>query len=398
LAVRGRGQEFIVLADGQKLIEGRDTEFRSGAFGLGCQVRQVSYRNLRLDADRIEPLADWPTVPEPKPYVVVCSDAGHGGYQAFPGLCRLKNGNLLAVFYAGWAHVSRPGDRRFPNGGAVAVCRSTDDGTTWGPAQIVLDTPLDDRDPSVWQCEDGTIYVSSISADWSNFKPPYDNWCYNYRVRSGDNGRTWSRPEELRIGDKREYTTWTEPRRLKSGQWLWPIYRNHGSEVTTAMLRSTDGGHTWGPPHLLDKNSKSTDEPDICQFPDGTLFCAMRPVSEPHMWHSWSRDNGRTWTRPAPLPFFGHCANLLYTREGVTLLAHRDPGMAIHWSLDQAKTWAGAVMIDPCGGAYSQMVELPDGRILIIYYSEGARSQIRAQFLRTDPSGIRSAVYLGKGR
>jgi rhodanese-related sulfurtransferase len=45
-------------------------------------------------------------------------------------------------------------------------------------------------------------------------------------------------------------------------------------------------------------------------------------------------------------------------------------------------------MIDPCGGAYSQMVELPDGRVLIVYYTEGQRSQIRAQFLEVSQSGI----------
>ena len=107
------------------------------------------------------------------------------------------------------------------------------------------------------------------------------------------------------------------------------------------------------------------------------------------MWQSWSRDNGETWTRPAPLPFYGHCANLLYTKNGVTLLAVRDPGMCLRYSVDQAKSWTGAAMIDPCGGAYSQMVQLPDGRILIVYYTEGKRSQIRAQFLQADETGIR---------
>ena len=106
------------------------------------------------------------------------------------------------------------------------------------------------------------------------------------------------------------------------------------------------------------------------------------------MWQSWSHDNGHTWTRVTPLPFYGHCANLLYTRSGITLLGHRDPGMCIHYSLDQAKTWAGSAMIDPCGGAYSQMVELPDGRVLIVYYTEGGKSQIRAQFLQVTRSGI----------
>jgi hypothetical protein len=106
------------------------------------------------------------------------------------------------------------------------------------------------------------------------------------------------------------------------------------------------------------------------------------------VWQSWSQDNGHTWSQPAPLPFYGHCPNLLHTRSGVTLLAHRDPGTCIHYSLDRARTWAGAAMIDPCGGAYSQMVELPDGRVLIVYYTEGAQSEIRAQWLRVSRAGI----------
>ncbi len=336
----------------------------------------------------MSPVPDWAPTTEPKPYRVVCHDAGHGGYQAFPGLCRLKSGDLLAVFYAGWEHVSRPGER-LPKGGAVALSRSTDDGKTWSPAQTVLDTPFDDRDPAVWQCDDGTLVVSTVSVDWPSYKPPYDDWCHAHVVRSTDDGQTWSQPEELRIGKERDYTVWTEPRRLNNGEWLWPLYHNRGPKLTTAFMRSTDGGLTWSDPQLIDKGSFSTDEPDICQFSDGTIFCAMRPAGEPHMWQSWSRDQGETWTKPEPLPFYGHCSNLLHTRNGVTLLAVRDPGMCVRYSFDQAKSWAGAAMIDACGGAYSQMVELADGRVLIVYYTEGRQSEIRAQFLRADSTGLR---------
>ena len=151
-----------------------------------------------------------------------------GGYQAFPGLCRLKQGDLLAVFYAGWTHVSRPdSEPNHATGGAIALSRSSDDGKTWSPAKIVLDTPLDDRDPAVWQCDDGTVVVSTIAVDWSRCKPPYEDWCHNYLVRSADQGRTWTQPEELKIDEKGNYMVWTEPRRLANGDWLWPVYQNN---------------------------------------------------------------------------------------------------------------------------------------------------------------------------
>jgi hypothetical protein len=386
LAIQGRGAEYRVFLGGKMVVKATDASLTGGTLGLGCQVRPVRFRDFRVTAE-MQPLASWSAASEPPPYVVICADAGQGGYQAFPGLCRTREGDLLAVFYAGWGHVSRPEPSR-PKGGSIALSRSTDGGKTWSAAQIVLDTPLDDRDPAVWQCDDGALVISAVSVDWPRCQPPYENWCHTYLVRSRDQGQHWSEPEELKIGDKGNYTVWTEPRRLANGDWLWPVYLNQNAKTTTAMMRSTDGGHTWGEPRPIDATSVSTDEPDLCQFPDGTLFCAMRPGAESFMWQSWSRDNGSTWTRPSPLPFYGHCVNLLYTRSGITLLAHRDPGMAIHYSRDQAKSWAGSVMIDPCGGAYSQMVELPDGRVLIVYYTEGQRSQIRAQFLEVSQSGI----------
>lgn len=31
----------------------------------------------------------------------ICTDAGAGGYEAFPDICRLKDGPLMCVCYAG---------------------------------------------------------------------------------------------------------------------------------------------------------------------------------------------------------------------------------------------------------------------------------------------------------
>src|SRR5438034_5827275 len=75
----------------------------------------------------------------------IVTDVGAGGYQAFPDVCRLKNGDLLCVFYAGYGHVSHP-DAQHPRGGRVCAVRSTDDGKRWSAPWTVADTPDDDRD------------------------------------------------------------------------------------------------------------------------------------------------------------------------------------------------------------------------------------------------------------
>ena len=272
------------------------------------------------------------------------------------------------------------------------MARSTDHGKTWSGSQVIGDTPFDDRDPFIWQAKDGSVHCAWPAADWPKYSArQYDAWCHAYRVRSTDDGRTWSKPQEWSVGETLDWTVWTAPILLSDDSWLMPIYKNHGY-VCTAMIRSVDDGKTWSPPVFLDESNKSTDEPAVVELPGRRLLCVMRPEGQPHAWQSWSSDLGKTWTKPRPLNWYAHAPDLLLTSGGVLLCAHRDPGTAIHYSFDHGKTWAGMVMIDSCGGAYPAMVELPDGRVLIIYYSEGRKSDIRGQFLDVSREGVRPAV------
>lgn len=87
-------------------------------------------------------------------FAVVCRDGGAGGYEAFPDVCRLHDGRLMCVFYAGYDHVSPPNDR-FPLGGRIASTVSLDNGRTWSAAKVLIDTADDDRDASITQLDDG---------------------------------------------------------------------------------------------------------------------------------------------------------------------------------------------------------------------------------------------------
>ena len=61
---------------------------------------------------------------QPSPQmVVVASDAGAGGYEAFPDVCRLRDGRLMCVYYAGYGHVSLP-NAKYPRGGRIAYSLS----------------------------------------------------------------------------------------------------------------------------------------------------------------------------------------------------------------------------------------------------------------------------------
>lgn len=102
-----------------------------GPFALGAQNRQVTHNES-------------------------------GIYEAFPDVCRLADGELVAVFYAGYGHVSLP-KADAPKGGRICLMRSKDNGRTWSEPVALVDLDGDDRDPSIMQTKQGTLICSFMT-------------------------------------------------------------------------------------------------------------------------------------------------------------------------------------------------------------------------------------------
>ena len=103
------------------------------------------------------------------------------------------------------------------------------------------------------------------------------------------------------------------------------------------------------------------------------------------MAQSFSADGGRTWTEPVDLvPFTrGHAPFLLKTGNGAILCGYRELPISktsVIVSTDNGQTWSRPLLIDYPGGAYPNLVELDDGKILSIYYGEITRSIRQAVF------------------
>lgn len=324
---------------------------------------------------------------------VICKDAGAGGYQAFPDLVRLKNGDLLCVFYAGFQHVSHACEK-LPRGARVSAVRSRDGGKTWGEPFVVADTPWDDRDPHICQLSDGTVVCNWFTYyAGSPAKRPGDGTRYKeiWLARSRDNGETWGEPELIPSTADDHYGVGGPIRELPDGTLLMPIYRELPDplRVWSLAILSEDGGRTWSKPYVVDPDNDDNDEPDVIALPDGSLLCVMRSNrGENVMWQSVSKDGGKTWSKSALIGFPGHAPYLMRTSQGILLCAHRLPGTSLHFSLDDGRTWSANHLLDTVGGAYPSMVEMPDRRILIVYYEEGPDSAIRAQFFRATRDGI----------
>ena len=90
--------------DGKEVLTARDSALPAGRVGLGTSQGRVRYRNLKIEGE-VERMAD-PLKDESPLYKVISRGERAGPYQAFPDVCRLKNGDILCVFYAGYGHVA----------------------------------------------------------------------------------------------------------------------------------------------------------------------------------------------------------------------------------------------------------------------------------------------------
>lgn len=317
----------------------------------------------------------------PKAFVHVCADAGAGGYEAFPDVCRLNDGRLFAVFYAGWQHVSLPDDAH-PKGGRVSGCFSSDEGRTWTPAQTIYDGPDDDRDPSIVQLSDGRILCNffSLKKKEGGGYTGLGSWL----VESSDGGKTWSEPRMISA----DYYCSAPIRELPDKTLILGLYRETSDSANGAVTLSTDMGKTWSKVIDIDNGGLRLDaETDVIRLKDGRLYAAQR-TSKESMRYSISEDGGKTWSVSKPMGFPGHCPYLLRAPGDIILCAHRIPNTSLHYSLDECATWSDNVPVDEHIGAYPSMATLKDGNILIIYYEEGEGSSIRARKFTASKDGI----------
>jgi hypothetical protein len=312
---------------------------------------------------------------------VISRGPAAGSYQAFTDVCRLPDGDLLCVFYAGYDHVSFPNEA-YPRGGRIAVVRSSDDGATWSEPAIVHDGPHDDRDPHVAALPDGSLACSFFTYRKEGDRTITDT-CL---IRSDDGGRTWGEPRVVAPG----WPSSAPVRTLRDGTLILGVYGTLGDgQVVGGVIRSTDGGATWSPPIPIGKDSglRLDAETDVVQLGDGTLYAALRNEHGP-MHFATSGDSGLTWSAPRPIGFDGHCPHFTRHSSGAILLTHRLPKTELRVSRDEGRTWRGPFRIDDVIGAYASTVERRDGTVLVTYYEEGPGSAVRLRRFRLTDDGV----------
>lgn len=310
--------------------------------------------------------------------------ADGGGY--FPVLVTLDDGSLGAVVRGGAPHIGRAG--------RLDWIRSTDGGQTWSPPRVIVDSEWDDRNPAVGVMPDGTIVCAYGEAQSYNEAGEFSREAGPYVPKfclSHDRGESWSAAAEIAPGVLTNGSPYGRIIVLPDGTALMPYYGwadddglNHGR--AGYLVRSTDGGRTWGDVSLV---LEGFNEFSLERAADGRLVAALRDwagavaISE-------SSDAGRTWSPPVTITAPGlHPADLIRLDGDTLLLVHgcrlEPKGVIARLSDDGGRTWPDALrcfvawdaLNTDCG--YPSVQRLPGGRLALVWYAVGTATTPGAQ-------------------
>lgn len=350
---------------------------------------------------------------------VVCSNKNSiHNYFAWPTVAKLQDGTL--AFVASGFRM-----RHVCPFGKVVICYSRNQGKTWSPPAVLIDTPLDDRDSGILPYGEKSVIVTSFNdtireqRDWAkNHSMSADNpyiYAYLDRVESEGLeapyfGSTYvlSNDGGYTFGDVRfcGVSTPHGPACLNDGRVIY-IGRIWNRALAESSSSSAAGSPDSGirdiiECHVLNDNGifeylseideifvdgrkMLSCEPHAVVLPNGKILVHIRVEDYIRggfmsIYQSESYDDGKTFTKPHQLLERGEGApsHILRHSSGklIATYGHRlDPvGIRAMVSCDNGETWeTGLTVCNTLAGnddiGYPSSIELEDGSILTIFYA-----------------------------
>jgi len=329
-------------------------------------------------------------------------------YYIVPWLSQLKNRDLILTVREAHARAREQRGHEDPTARAVML-RSRDGGRTWSSKTVVDDQTYrfsTTKDSTVTELSDGSLllstYSSAVSPLPAGFPPGellhYWRWTHEaqWTMRSTDNGTTWTERRIVRVSGLPPISTRTAPIELPDGTLLMAVYdegpKRSGFDWSRSwLIRSNDKGVTWQNPSLIAEDPeyrRNFEEPSLLRRKNGELVSMIRITAgrsplwpyekEGYLWQSNSLDDGRTWSKPVKTVIWGYPAHVLELKDGRLLCTYgyrKKPfGVRACLSRDGGKTWdiQTEIVLRDDGGewdlGYPTSVELPDGRVLTVYW------------------------------
>ena len=295
-----------------------------------------------------------------------------------PALITAPNGDLIAAIDE---RVPGCADLRGSRDINIVLRRSTDKGKTWTDMQTVVDFPEGESasDPSMIVDEEtGEIIMFYNFMDLDNEKNVY----YLHMVKSNDNGKTWSDPED--ITDQITKPEWRNDFKfITSGRGIqtqngWLVHTLVNLQNKLHVFASKDHGRSW---FLIDTPIETGDESKVIQLISGDWMINSRVNGLGHRYVHISSDRGKTWTSQPATDLVDPGNNASIVRYPASM-ANDDrsrllfsntnsskgrKNLTVRISYDEGKTWSEGKSVYPGSSAYSTMTILEDGTIGILF-------------------------------
>jgi predicted neuraminidase len=303
-----------------------------------------------------------------------------GPYKHPACLTGLANGDLYLVYYGGQGEYARDT--------AVFGSRLAKGETAWTPPQAIARDPFRSLGNGVvWQAPDGVVwlfYVVRYGATWSTSR-------IQAKI-SRDNAATWS--DAFMLHDGEGMMVRNRPIVLHDGDYLLPIYHEIGDDPetvgaasTSLFLRYQRKSGEWKQSGAI-ASPKGAIQPAVVEIAPGRLVAYNRrgggygPTTDGWLVRAESADGGWSWTkgRDSAFPNPNAAVDFLKLKSGNLMLVYNDSMVgrtplvaALSTDGDKCYPHRRAIASGEGDFAYPIAVQTADGRIHVVYTSDGRR-------------------------
>lgn len=254
------------------------------------------------------------------------------------------------------------------------LLKSTDAGKTWSPIP-----GLDKRDttplPVLRRPNGGILAVSR----WTWLQPDGSTRGKTVHLNAGATSFTMT---DNRIVLPKQYANETRSDHTICERHIWNdddggatmvVWSRKGVKLPDGrtntvrmshLVKTVDNGKTWTWLSTIGPGG----EPAVVRLSPTQLTAVIRGDRNSQMKQVFSRDGGKTWTKPIALEVGKVLPDLVLMSNGVLACSYGRPASCLMFSLDGGKTWVSHhVISDRVGFNYTSIREIAPGRLLYVH-------------------------------